>query len=130
MFCPSRFQSSYRLALRPLGRHLRTITASNHNLSMTVHKHEGGGVQPEIPQDKQGSINNEPKIEARLETRPQPGSNKELQILDDWWLKYSQEREKEREQEQKQELQKKTAEIQNLTVLSPVMISMLLLISL
>jgi len=59
-----------------------------------------------------------PKIEDRLETRPQPGSNKELQKLDDWWLKHSQERE--------QELQRKSTEIQNLTVGSPVtMISML-----
>ena len=87
-------------------------------------------MQPEIPEDKQGSINNEPRIEARLETRPQPGSNKELQRLDDWWLKYSQEREQEWKQERKQELQKKSAEIQNLTVRSPVMISMLFLISL
>ena len=122
MVCPSRFQSSYRLALRPLGRHLRTITASNQNLSTTAHKREGGGVQPEILEDQQGSNKYEPKIEARLETRPQPGSNKELQRLDDWWLKYS--------QEQKQELERKSAEIQNLTVRSPVMISMLFLISL
>ncbi|PUU78410.1 hypothetical protein B9Z19DRAFT_1126746 [Tuber borchii] len=76
-----------------------------------AHKREGGGAQPKIPEDKQGSNKYEPKIEARLETRPQPGSNKELQRLDDWWLKYSQER----EQEQKQELQRKSAEIQNLT---------------
>ena len=89
-----------------------------------AHKRKGGGVQPEIPEDKQGSSKYEPKIEARLEARPQPGSNKELQILDDWWLKYSQER----EEEQKQELQRKNAEIQNLTVRSPVMIFMLFLI--
>ena len=89
---------------------------------MTAPKREGSGVQPEIPQDKQGSNKYESKIEARLETRPQRGSNKELQILDDWWLKYS--------QEQKQELERKSAEIQNLTVRPPVMISMLFLISL
>jgi len=105
---------------------MRTITASNRGLSVTVHKRQGGGVQSEIPEDKQGSNKYEPKIEASLETRPQPGSNKELQGLDDWWLKYS----KEREQEQKQVLQRKNAEIQNLTVRSPVMISMLFLISL
>ena len=125
MLCLSRFQSSYRLALCPLGRQMRTITASNHNLSITAHKHRSSEVQPEIPKDKQGSNKYEPKIEARLETRPQPGSNKELQGLDDWWLKYF----KEREQEQKQELQRKSAEIQNLTVRPPVMI-MLFLISL
>ena len=93
---------------------------------MTAHKRGGGGVQPKIPEDKQGSNKYESKIEARLETRPQPGSNQELQRLDDWWLKYSQER----EQEQKQELQKKSAEIQNLTVRSPLIVSMLFLISL
>ena len=81
-------------------------------------------MQSEIPEDKQGSNKYEPKIEARLETRPQPGSNQELQRLDNWWLKYSQER----EQEQEQELQRKSAEIQNLTVRFPVMISMLFLI--
>ena len=124
MLCLSRCQSSYRLALRPLSHQIRTITASNHNLSTTAHKHEGGGVQSEIPEDKQGSNKYEPKIEARLETRPQPGSNQELQRLDNWWLKYSQER----EQEQEQELQRKSAEIQNLTVRFPVMISMLFLI--
>ena len=103
MLCLSRFQSSYRLTLHPLGRHIRIIPASNHNLSMTAHKREGSWVQPEIPEDKQGSNKYEPKIEARLETRPQRGSNKELQRLDDWWLKYS--------QEQKQELERKSAEI-------------------
>ena len=82
-------------------------------------------MRPEIPEDKQGSNKYEPKI-ARFGTRPQLESNQELQRLDDWWLKYSQER----EQEQKQELEKKSVEIQNLTVLSPVMISMLFLISL
>ena len=122
MLCLSRFQSSYRLTLHPLGRHIRIIPASNHNLSMTAHKREGSGVPPEIPEDKQGSNKYEPKIEARLETRPQRGPNKELQRLDDWWLKYS--------QEQKQELERKSAEIQNLTVRPPVMISMLFLISL
>ena len=80
-----------------------------------AHKCENMGVRPEIPEDKQGSNKYVPKIEDRLETRPQPGSNKEL---DDWWLKHS--------QEQEQELQRKSAEIQNLTVGSPVtMISML-----
>ncbi|PUU72404.1 hypothetical protein B9Z19DRAFT_1197583 [Tuber borchii] len=107
MLCLSRFQSSGRLALPPLARHLRTITASNRNLSITAYKREGGGVQPEIPEGKQGSNKYEPKTEARLEARPQPGPNKELQRLDDWWLKYS--------QEQKQDLQRKSAEIQTLT---------------
>ena len=65
-------------------------------------------MQPGIPEDKQSSNNYVPKIEDRLETRPQPGSSKELQRLDDWWLKHSQEQEK--------ELRRKSAEIQNLTV--------------
>ena len=82
-----------------------------------AHKCENMGVQPEIPEDKQGSNKYVPKIEDRLETRPQAGPNKELQRLDDWWLKHS--------QEQEQELQRKSVEIQNLTVGSPVMISML-----
>ena len=85
---------------------------------MMTHKCENMGVQPEIPEDKQGSNKYVPKIEDRLETRPQAGSNKVLQRLDDWWLKHS--------QEQEQELRRKSAEIQNLTVRSPVtMISML-----
>jgi len=64
--------------------------------------------------------------ESRIEVRPHPGSNKELQSLDDWWLKYSQEQ----EQQQKQELQRKTDEIQNLTVGSSLMISIIFLITL
>ncbi|PUU84085.1 hypothetical protein B9Z19DRAFT_1164200 [Tuber borchii] len=105
MLYSSQFQSSYRLAVRPLGRHMSTITASNQNLSMMVYKRENGGVQSEIPEDKQGSNNSVPKIDS-LETTPQPGSNKELQRFVDWWLKHS--------QEQEQELQRKSAEIQNL----------------
>ena len=81
-------------------------------------------VLPKIPEARQVPNEHEPSIEVRLETRPQPGPNKELQRLDDWWLKYYQER----EQEQEQELQRKSAEIQNLTVRSLVMISMLFLI--
>jgi len=86
-------------------------------------------VQSEIPEDKQGSNKYMPKIEDRLETRPQPGSNKELQKLDDWWIKHFKEWEQEQEQELRRknaEIQRKSAEIQNLTVGSPVaMISML-----
>ena len=89
------------------------------------HKCENVGVQPEIPEDKQGSNKYVPKIEGRLETRPQAGSNKELQRLDDWWLKHSQEQEQEL-QRKSDEIQRKSAEIQNLTVGSPAtMISML-----
>ena len=72
------------------------------------HKCENVGVQPGIPEDKQNSNKAVPKIEDRLEARPQAGTNKELQRLDDWWLKHS--------QEQEQELRRKSAEIQNLTV--------------
>jgi len=103
-----------------------TSAASKRNLSITACKYESGGVQPKMVEDKQNANGAEPRIEPRLEARPQWGSNKELQRLDDWWLKYSQER----EQEQELELQRKSAEIQSLTVGPPLMISMLFLISL
>lgn len=126
MLRPFRFQSSYILAFRPLGRHMGTITACRRGLSMTVRKHEDGVVLPKIPEARQVPNEHEPSIEARLEARPQPGSNKELQRLDDWWLKHT----REREQEQEQELQKKNAEIQNLAVGPPFMISIPFLIPL
>ncbi|PUU84084.1 hypothetical protein B9Z19DRAFT_1060494 [Tuber borchii] len=113
MLCSSRFQSSYRLALRPLGRHISTITTSNQNISMMAHKRENGGVQSETPKDKQGSNKSMPKIEDKLETRPWPESYKELQRLDDWWLKHSQEQEQEL-QRKSAEIQRKSTEIQNL----------------
>ena len=82
-------------------------------------------MHPEIPENKQGSNKAVPKIEDRLETRPQAGTNKELQKLDDWWLKHSQEQEQELRRKSA-EIQRKSAEVQNLTVGSPVtMISML-----
>jgi len=93
---------------------------------MTAYKHGSGGVKPKIPEGERGPNEHEHRTEARVEARPGPGSNKELQRLDNWWLKYSQER----EQQQEQELQRKTAEIQNLTVGSPLVSSVLFLISL
>jgi len=89
---------------------------------MTADKRKRGEEQHEMHEDKQGPDEHEPGIEVR----PRSGSNKDLQRLDDWWLKYSQER----EQQQKQELQRKTDEIQNLKVGSSLMISILFLISL
>jgi len=80
-----------------------------------AHKCENVGVQSEIPEEKQGSNKYMPKIEDRLETRPQPGPNKELQRLDDWWLKHSQKQEQELRRKNA-EIQSKSAEIQNLTV--------------
>ena len=91
-------------------------------MSTIAGKLKGGEAEHEMHEDKQGPNEHE----SRIEVRPPSGSNKELQSLDDWWLKYSQER----EQQQKQELQRKTDEIQSLTVGSPLMISILFLISL
>jgi len=98
-----------------------TISTSNQNISPMADKRESGEVQPEIPEDKQGPDQHEPTIE----DRPRLGSDKELQKLDEWWLRYSQDRER----EQEHELQRKNAEIQHLTVGLLLMISMLFLIS-
>jgi len=89
---------------------------------MTAYKHGSGGAKPKTPEGEQDTSEHEPGIELR----PGPGSNKELQRLDDWWLKYSQER----EEQQKQESQRKSAEIQHLTVGPPLVVSILFLISL
>jgi len=93
---------------------------------MMASKHASDGVQPRIPEDKQDPNEHKPRLASRVETRHQPGSNKELQRLDDWWLNYSGELEK----QLKQESQGKTGEIQKLTVGSPLIISILFLISL
>jgi len=68
-----------------------------------------------MAEDGQNPHGHQLRIQPKLGDKPQPGHNKELQRLDDWWLKYSQEQEQ---------------EIQNLTVKPPLMISMLYLISL
>ena len=113
-------------ALRPFVHRTITFAASKRNLSITACRYESGRAQPGVVRDGRDANGHEPRIEPRLEARPRRGSNKELQRLDDWWLKYSQER----EQEQELELQRKSAEIQSLAVGSPLMISMLFLIAL
>jgi len=114
------------LALRPFTRYKGTIAASDGNLSVMASKHANDGVQRRIPEDKQDPNEHEPRLKHPVETRPLPGSDKELQRLDDLWLKYSQELEK----QQKKESQRKTGEIQKLTVGPPLIISILFLISL
>jgi len=93
---------------------------------MTACKHGSDGVEPKISEDKQDPNEHKPRLVSRVGTRPQSGSNKELQRLDEWWLKYS----GELEQQQKQESQGKTREIHKLTVGPPPIISTLFLISL
>lgn len=65
---------------------------------MMARKYEGGGVLPKIPEDGDVPNKDEPSNQAILEARPRPGFNKELQRLDNWRLKHSQEREQEQEQ--------------------------------
>jgi len=72
-----------------------------------------------MAENKQNSNEHQPRIELKLWERPPSGLNKELKRLDDWWFKYSQEQD-----------QRKTAEIQNLTVGSPLIITITFLISL
>ena len=97
MLRPFRFQSSYMLAFRSLGRHIDTVADFRRGLLMTVRKREDGMVLPKMPEARQVPNEHEPSIEARLEAKPRPGSNKELQRLDDWWLKHTREREQEQE---------------------------------
>jgi len=119
MLHPFQSQSSYLHALRPFVHSAITIAASKRNLSITACKYESGGVQPKMVENKQNSNEHQPRIELKLWERPPSGLNKELKRLDDWWFKYSQEQD-----------QRKTAEIQNLTVGSPLIITITFLISL
>jgi len=117
MLHPFQSQSSYMQALHPFVHRTMIIAASKRNLSITACKHESGGVQLKMVEDKQNSNEHQPRIEPKLGDRPPSGLNKELNRLDDWWLKYSKEQER-----------KKTAEIQNLSVGSSLIITITFLI--
>ena len=116
-----RSQSSYTgmHSLRPFAYRTITIAASKRNLSITACKYESGGTPPKMAEDKQNSNEHQLGVELKLCDRPPSGPYKELQGLDDWWLKYSREQERE-----------KTAEIQNLTVRSPLITTITFLICL